>query len=549
MMPKKSEKENWLENIQALLISVDRDYIQSCSISVVPECLKKPNYDVYMPRVVSIGPRFNDSRDELLLMEEVKLRCMLSLLHRGTVGGEINFKNCSSAVWELDEHVRASYVVGIELTQPELAKIMLLDGCFLLELLISNSEKYDSLLNRRLNIDQPSPAAEVLKNEDVLSDLMLFENQIPILVLHKLSQTLFPEVFEPDVEVRGQGREEQMKRERRAKILNNLALSLLGYSFLESPSFKSPHFLDLVHFFVNPTSRIGLEVESGGVNLNNHMQDTNRASEIGLGVESGVNLDIDHMPDTNRTSEKLKLKSCALRLRAAGVSIQVIGGENKSISCLGLITDCFGSVFIRLKKLIVKTTRQVDIVEEKEIKGLDFEFKFNNGKLEIAKLRITKSTKAKWRNVIAWEHHKSNRKCPRGKFTSSAMIFDGLICCEADLKFLKKKNIIVDDTNMSNDELKEFFRAMSLGVDPGVVDSTYVTMVNELNDYSSKAFFIFSGIFKLLWHLFTIYFEWLVIFLKRNYNFVAMFVLLFGFVRVFRSDILPLIQYIRKLDQ
>jgi hypothetical protein len=74
-------------------------------------------------------------------------------------------------------------------------------------------------------------------------------------------------------------------------------------------------------------------------------------------------------------------------------------------------------------------------------------------------------------------------------------------------------------------------------------------MVNELNDYSSKAFFIFSGIFKLLWHLFTIYLEWLVIFLKRNYNFVAMFILLFGFVRVFRSDIVPLIQYIRKFDK
>jgi hypothetical protein len=90
-----------------------------------------------------------------------------------------------------------------------------------------------------------------------------------------------------------------MKRDQRAKIINNLALSVLGYSSLDSPSLKSPHFLDLVHFFVNPTS------------------------EIGFGVESGVNLNID-TPDTNQTSEKLKLKSCALRLRVAGVSIQVI---------------------------------------------------------------------------------------------------------------------------------------------------------------------------------------------------------------------------------
>jgi hypothetical protein len=249
--------------------------------------------------------------------------------------------------------------------------------------------------------------------------------------------------------------------------------------------------------------------------------------------------------------KKLKLKSCALRLRAAGVTIQVIEDEIENttmISCLGLIKDCFG-VFIRIWNLIMKTTNQVDTVETaEEMKGLDFEFKFNNGKLEIAKLHITKTTKAKWRNVIAWEHHKSIGKSQRGKFTLSALIFDGLICCETDLNFLKEKKIIVDDTKMSNDELKEFFRSMPLGVDPGVVDPTYATMVETLNNYSSKAFFIL-GIFKLLWHLFTIYFEWLVIFLKRNYNFVAMFVLLFGFVRVFRSDILPLIQYIRKLDQ
>ncbi|CAJ2670710.1 unnamed protein product [Trifolium pratense] len=486
----KSEKDKWLENIQALLISVDHDYIQSCSISVVPERLKIPNEYLYMPRVVSIGPRFMKSREELLLMEEVKLRCMLSVLHRGEEKADISFDKCSSVVWELDEVVRASYVVEFELTQPELAKIILLDGCFLLELLISNSKKLNSKFPSRFY--PPCPTADVLKDEDVLSDLMLFENQIPILVLHKLYQTIFPNVFEQDME---EMVETEEQRKKRAKKINNLALSVLGYSSLEEPSFKSPHFLDLVHFFVNKTFE--------------------------RRVESGDNLKI-RMPDINH--EKLKVKSCALRLGAAGVSIQVIE----------------------------------DIVEAEEMKGLDFEFKFNNGKLKISKLNITKTTKARWRNLIAWEHHKYNEKSsetkdqktisPRGKFTSSALIFDGLICCEADLNFLKTKKIIVDHTNMSNEELKEFFRTMSLGVDPGVVDSTYVTMVAKLNNYSSKSFFIL-GIFKLLWHLFTIRLEWFVKFLKRNYNFVAMLILLFGFVRVFRSDLLPLIQYIRKLDE
>jgi len=37
------------------------------------------------------------------------------------------------------------------------------------------------------------------------------------------------------------------------------------------------------------------------------------------------------------------------------------------------------------------------------VTGFDFEFKFEMGKLEIAAVHITKTTKAKWRNVIAWE--------------------------------------------------------------------------------------------------------------------------------------------------
>ncbi|MCI92569.1 hypothetical protein A2U01_0113865, partial [Trifolium medium] len=57
---------------------------------------------------------------------------------------------------------------------------------------------------------------------------MLFENQIPILVLHKLSQTIFPNVFEPDMEEMVETEEqiemeEKRKRKKRAKKINNLA--------------------------------------------------------------------------------------------------------------------------------------------------------------------------------------------------------------------------------------------------------------------------------------------------------------------------------------
>lgn len=125
--------------MQTLLKSVDHDYIQSCSISIVPEGLKRSNEDAYTPRVVSMGPRHKGSREDLLLMEEVKLRSMLSLLHRAGGQGEARnyLKECSRAIWKLDKQIRASYVADIKLEKHELANVMLLDGCFLLELLIS----------------------------------------------------------------------------------------------------------------------------------------------------------------------------------------------------------------------------------------------------------------------------------------------------------------------------------------------------------------------------------------------------------------------------
>jgi len=557
-MANQPTKAEWLNSIQTLIESVDYDYIQSCSISVVPESLKKLNEDAYMPRVVSIGPRFKGSRDDLLLMEEDKLRCMLSLLHRGAGEADDSLKECSEAVWELDEEVRASYVTHIEFKQHELGKIMLLDGCFLLELLISKG--LDSQFPSRLW--PPGPATEVLKDQDVLSDLMLLENQIPILVLHKLSQTLFPNVFEPDrieteeekkkeriererrIETKEEKkesiererrieteeekkerierelrmeeekkeriererrieREEQRKRELRAKKINNLALSVLGYSTLQLPCLEAPHILDLVHFFVNGTSERRMD------NHGNHV----------LGIM-----------DTT-APEKLKLNSCALNLQAAGVSIKVLEDRDKGISCFGLMRNCFGGVIVRIGNFIKKTKHRNATISQ--VKGLDFHFKFENGKLKIEQLHITETTKAKWRNVIVWEHHKKKGKSssisvatedhsltsPSSKFTLSAMIFDGLICCSADVKFLKEKNIIVDHTNMSNEKLKEFFHTIASGIDSGILDSSYVKLVDDLNNYSG-AFFIIR-ILKILWHGSAYCLEWLIKFLEQNYNFVA----------------------------
>jgi hypothetical protein len=165
--------------------------------------------------------------------------------------------------------------------------------------------------------------------------------------------------------------------------------------------------------------------------------------------------------------------------------------------------------------------------EDVEIKGLDFHFKFEKGILEIEQLHITKTTKANWCNVIAWEHRQSiaarspeNYNRFQGKFTWAALVFNGLICSADDVQLLKDRKIVVDHLRMSNQELVEFFRKIESGVDHGVVDcSSYIQMVDDINNFS-KVFFI-KRIWNTVWNSFTYRQEWLLRFLNHNYNFVA----------------------------
>jgi hypothetical protein len=270
-------------------------------------------------------------------------------------------------------------------------------------------------------------------------------------IVHALSKILFPYFSEQD-------------SKETETLFNNLALSILGYSQLsqdkKSLEIKLHHLLDVVHSFVNNNNN------NNPVHVINIMPNSTETQHV-------------------KTMMKLKLKRCATRLEAAGVSIQ-------------------------------------QLARDKGVRGLDFEFKFRDGKLEIAALIITKTTKAKWRNVIAWEHHKMDWKklylnkstneseiyntC--GKFTSAALFFNDLIGSPDDVKLLKDKKIIVDHTNMSDADLEEFIHTMSFGVDHGIAGFGYVKMVYRLNNYKMVNYFKYC-------------LEWFIKLMKKKYHFVA----------------------------
>ena len=144
-------------------------------------------------------------------MEELKWSYMLAYVDRvaksdlennkiSTLDGEssdstpqrVALHKCSKIVLELEEEARAWYAEDIHLDKYQLMEMLLVDGCFILELLYRHN-----LVNReRVTTDYNIPVEDALPfrslagNSTMMStlrhDLFLIENQIPYVILQQL---------------------------------------------------------------------------------------------------------------------------------------------------------------------------------------------------------------------------------------------------------------------------------------------------------------------------------------------------------------------------
>ncbi|WJX37132.1 hypothetical protein P8452_24931 [Trifolium repens] len=274
-----NRQERWKQATKALLGAVRKETCQPYSIPVVPDNLRKSNETAYMPKVVSIGPRYKGNK-ELLAMEEIKWRCVTSLLSR--TFGQNTIDKCMEAIIELDAAVRASYVDEIKLDRYALATTMVFDGCFLLELIICES-KLDSEMPIPFN--GISPGIEVKKMEYVISDLMILENQIPIFIL----ETLFEKLL---------GYSNQMR-----DFIQNLALPLFGFSgkLMVKSTF---HFLDIAYSYL----------EMGWMDK--------------ITDENEVRLSLGPIDTKPQDQPQQHLNRCATRLKAAGITIRSLENDD-----------------------------------------------------------------------------------------------------------------------------------------------------------------------------------------------------------------------------
>ncbi|MED6147553.1 hypothetical protein PIB30_044960 [Stylosanthes scabra] len=496
----------WRETTKSLLGRF-RSQSEPFRISNIPPQLREANKNAFMPKDISIGPRFKGTRTNLLQWEKIKWQCMQSLLHRGPKGPETNLQECMGVVMGLEKEVRANYADDLKLEWKDLANIMLSDACFLLELLISGSKDINEKLKSQLV--PPGPGADVGKKEEVLIDLLKLQNQIPLFILHKLADQIFVDEVVP---------------------VETLALNLFGY-FPETsfkcftPDIPSHHFLELVNAYISDDGEEGgviteqrQESQHMCIPMNvvrNFRQVGSQCSNCCVPIfgEAVTSVEDDftrqvvgefrqnqYVSDAMDISNSQFASDAMQNSKINDVQSQTYRPEHNR--CARILEAAGVTIKAKISEKEAENKKDNEGQATVTIRGFDFDIRFikSTGTLEIPQLHITNSTEVTWQNLIAWEQGHTGFSC-KHRCTWAAFFFNGLICRESDVQLLKDRKIIVDHMNMTNKKLLEYLRSFLIGVDRVKInDSPYWGMVRVLNKYSGTKCHVMKRSSILLWH-------------------------------------------------
>ncbi|KAL5545915.1 hypothetical protein UlMin_005602 [Ulmus minor] len=150
----------------------------TCSIFRAPKSLVEINGRNYQPHIVSIGP-YHRGEPPLKMIEEHKWRYLGSLLSRIETTIGIKLEDLLSAMAELEDRARVCYSETISLSSDEFSEMMILDGCFVIELF----RKAANLVRFELG-DPIITMAWIIPF--FYRDFLRLENQIPFFVLEEL---------------------------------------------------------------------------------------------------------------------------------------------------------------------------------------------------------------------------------------------------------------------------------------------------------------------------------------------------------------------------
>ncbi|KAG1334140.1 putative UPF0481 protein [Cocos nucifera] len=149
----------------------------------VPPNMRCGDQGAYEPKLVSIGPYHRGKSEDLKAMEELKWRLLHHYLSRVPNGSK---NEGLRKMKDLEEAARDCYSEVIDMDSDQFVEMLLLDGCFLVQLLI-NLADCEALQATELG----SPPLNRMWCQGLISrDLLLLENQLPYFIVEHLLDTL-----------------------------------------------------------------------------------------------------------------------------------------------------------------------------------------------------------------------------------------------------------------------------------------------------------------------------------------------------------------------
>uniref|UniRef100_A0ACD5ZMJ3 Uncharacterized protein n=1 Tax=Avena sativa TaxID=4498 RepID=A0ACD5ZMJ3_AVESA len=188
-----SSKRTWVVDVEATLHkeadwkAAEASRWERHCIYRVPACIKDIKSKAYQPQVVSLGP-FHHGDPNLLPMEEHKRRALRHLLRRAgrplddfVDAVEDAAEQLESAYMDLGVEWRAAGVGG----RGRFLEMMIVDGCFLLE--VMRTAAGNSVHDYADNDPIFSHHGILYMVPYIRRDMLMLENQLPLLVLQKLN--------------------------------------------------------------------------------------------------------------------------------------------------------------------------------------------------------------------------------------------------------------------------------------------------------------------------------------------------------------------------
>ncbi|KAM7531624.1 hypothetical protein LguiB_035034 [Lonicera macranthoides] len=175
-------KKDRLESMQQKISNTPRLLSKSagkssCCIFRVPQSLIDTNGRSYQPHIVSIGP-YHHGKPHLQMIEEHKWRFLGSLLIRTQSYG-LGLEELLKAIQPLEQRTRECYSENINLSTDEFVEMLVLDGCFIIELF--------RIMGNLVEVDDGDPLISMSwVYSFFLRDLLRLENQIPFFILQRL---------------------------------------------------------------------------------------------------------------------------------------------------------------------------------------------------------------------------------------------------------------------------------------------------------------------------------------------------------------------------